>query len=120
MNVPVKSLAAGLILALATVVPAQTTKRQGTVSVTLHEPVVDYHGAAGPVDPKQRIEIQYTAHMAFGLVVDDRIQLCCGAGAITTLFKVDGAVVVPNLPRFVKKGALTKRTSRSIKATMDV
>jgi hypothetical protein len=43
------------------------------------------------------VRYQYVGAMAFGLTVDQK-NLCCGAGAIRTTFKIDDRIVLPNVP----------------------
>ena len=66
------------------------------IRVTFHEPKTDVAAIVLPVEGNQRIQLQYTGMMAFGLTIDNQKLLCCGAGAIRTNFKIDDLVVHPN------------------------
>jgi hypothetical protein len=67
------------------------------VSVKIHPERVEAAQAVLPVEPNPRIQIQYVGMMGFGLMVDNRHHLCCGAGAIRTNFKIDERIVYPNV-----------------------
>ncbi len=66
------------------------------IRVTFHEPKTDVAAIVLPVEGNQRIQLQYTGMMSFGLTIDNQKLLCCGAGAIRTNFKIDDAIVHPN------------------------
>ena len=65
------------------------------VSVKFHEPRTESVNIVSPVDPVQRLQLQYVGQMAFGLIYENRIMMCCGAGAIRTNFKIDDRIVMP-------------------------
>ncbi len=97
--------AAALIGALV-LVPLHGQDAAGPVNVKFQEPKTDVAEMAVAVNPLQLIRIGHVGNMSFGLTYLPNGQphpqgglLCCGDGAIRTMFKVDGAMVYPNSPR---------------------
>ena len=97
--------AAALVGALA-LVPAHGQDAPGPVKVTFQETKTDVTEVAVAIDPAVKIRIGHVGAMAFGLTYlfnaqqqngDINGMLCCGDGAIRTMFKVDGAMVYPNI-----------------------
>jgi hypothetical protein len=50
------------------------------------------------LDPTVRIKIQHLGAMRFGLVVDQTMNLCSGAGAIRAAFRIDEQILMPKSP----------------------
>lgn len=80
----------------ATCLTTAILAQDGEVRVTFHEPKIDVAAIVLPIEGPQRVQIQHTGGMAFGLTVDNKL-LCCGAGAIRTDFKIDEQMVHPNV-----------------------
>lgn len=90
------SIRAAVVLAVTAVVGVVAFAQEGEYAVTFHEPKTDVAAIVLPVEGNQRIQIQYTGMMCFGLMIDNTKYLCCGAGAIRTNFKIDGQIHYPN------------------------
>jgi hypothetical protein len=74
--------------------------------VVFREPTVDVAQVVLPTETNQRIQLQYVGMMAFGLTIDNQKMLCCGAGAIRTVFKIDEKIVHPNVPAVGVQGGM--------------
>jgi hypothetical protein len=79
------------------VVGAALAAQDRPVTVKVHPERVDAPQAALPIESGLRIQIEYVGMMGFGLTVDGRYPLCCGAGAIRTTFKIDDRIFYPNV-----------------------
>ena len=82
-------------IALITILLLPIAASAQDATVKFHEPRTEVADIVLPVDPVQRIQIQHVGQMAFGLVYENRIMMCCGAGAIRTTFKIDDRIVMP-------------------------
>lgn len=68
------------------------------IDITFHEPKTDVAEVIVPAETNARIQYQHVGMMAFGLMIDQQKHLCCGAGAIRTVFKIDDRLFHPNTP----------------------
>lgn len=93
--IPVQTWRAGAVVALVAgvLVGSFALAQDADYTVTFHEAKTDVAAIVLPVETNQRIQIQYTGMMGFGLMIDNTKYLCCGAGAIRTNFKIDGSLI---------------------------
>lgn len=103
-----------LVAALLAARPAYADDAEAPFAVTFRESRSDPANLVAPLDPTPHIHYQYVGAMAFGLTLNQgaaapgagglqRVliggaNLCCGAGAIRTTFKIDDRVWHPNVP----------------------